>query len=181
MFWGAVVQPNGRSLYGRLKIALQCVKMSGSVFNRTPWNSIFAARQKRQNRNSTYFWTTYLADLFSCTLGFLLVRFLFYVSVFGDGLRSKGCWWKEMTQNMSILLWSKITGRHLYQWLGCVVWKNNHSKSESAAVTLNPHTPLISEHSQWNITRIFEHILLQQCTGVVPNYFSILPLAAKEH
>lgn len=120
MFWGAVVQPNGRSLYGRLKIALQCVKMSGSVFNRTPWNSIFAARQKRQNRNSTYFWTTYLADLFSCTLGFLLVRFLFYVSVFGDGLRSKGCWWKEMTQNMSILLWSKITG--IWQAFISVTW-----------------------------------------------------------
>lgn len=51
MFWGAVVQPNGRSLYGQLKIALQCVKMSGSLFNRTPWNSIFAARQKRQNKN----------------------------------------------------------------------------------------------------------------------------------
>lgn len=108
MFWvggGAVVQRNGRSLYGRLKIALQCVKMSGSLFNRTPWNSIFAARQKRQNKNSTLgicctFKNMFLetTDLFSCTLGFcLLDLFIYFFSFCGPRwitVCSKGWWWK---------------------------------------------------------------------------------------
>lgn len=125
------------------------------------------------------FWKTHLAGLFSCTLGFCLLDFFFLWSVMDYGL-FKGLVVEVDDSKYVNMLWSIKTGIWQYRWLGFIIWRNNNSKSAAVTLTLKPCAPLISEHSQWNITWIFEHIRLQQCTGVVPNYFSFLPLATKE-